>query len=379
MDEELLMKRLLLLAALPGALLAQALEGTWQGTLIPAPNREIRMAFKITKDGNAHQGVFYNLDAGRQLNLGAISLQGNTVTIAIPGMGGNYEGKLDADGNSIAGALTQGPNPLPLALKRATAESAWELPPPPAAPKPLPEGTKLEFEVASIKPSQAPQRVAAGFNVTATQLRSPNISVAGLLTFAFELHLSQVSGLPGWAETEGYEIVARLPQGGDPSDSQLRTMLKNLLQSRFGLSFHMEKRELSVYAIGIGKKGLAGIKMTPSTGSGLNMGSQGPARVRFRGATMGNLAIQLQLRVLDRPVVDQTGLQDRYDFTLDWRPDEFQFPSFSAAQRAAAAAANDGLPDLFTAFQEQLGLKLEATKAPATVLVIDKVSKPSEN
>jgi uncharacterized protein (TIGR03435 family) len=379
MDEELLMKRLLLLAALPGALLAQALEGTWQGTLIPAPNREIRMAFKITKDGNAHQGVFYNLDAGRQLNLGAISLQGNTVTIAIPGMGGNYEGKLDADGNSITGALTQGPNPLPLALKRATAESAWELPPPPAAPKPLPEGTKLEFEVASIKPSQAPQRVAAGFNVTATQLRSPNISVAGLLTFAFELHLSQVSGLPGWAETEGYEIVARLPQGGDPSDSQLRTMLKNLLQSRFGLSFHMEKRELSVYAIGIGKKGLAGIKMTPSTGSGLNMGSQGPARVRFRGATMGNLAIQLQLRVLDRPVVDQTGLQDRYDFTLDWRPDEFQFPSFSAAQRAAAAAANDGLPDLFTAFQEQLGLKLEATKAPATVLVIDKVSKPSEN
>jgi uncharacterized protein (TIGR03435 family) len=379
MDEELLMKRLLLLAALPGALLAQALEGTWQGTLIPAPNREIRMAFKITKDGNAHQGVFYNLDAGRQLNLGAISLQGNTVKIAIPGMGGNYEGKLDADGNSITGALTQGPNPLPLALKRATAESAWELPPPPAAPKPLPEGTKLEFEVASIKPSQAPQRVAAGFNVTATQLRSPNISVAGLLTFAFELHLSQVSGLPGWAETEGYEIVARLPQGGDPSDSQLRTMLKNLLQSRFGLSFHMEKRELSVYAIGIGKKGLAGIKMTPSTGSGLNMGSQGPARVRFRGATMGNLAIQLQLRVLDRPVVDQTGLQDRYDFTLDWRPDEFQFPSFSAAQRAAAAAANDGLPDLFTAFQEQLGLKLEATKAPATVLVIDKVSKPSEN
>jgi uncharacterized protein (TIGR03435 family) len=379
MDEELLMKRLLLLAALPGALLAQALEGTWQGTLIPAPNREIRMAFKITKDGNAHQGVFYNLDAGRQLNLGAISLQGNTVKIAIPGMGGNYEGKLDADGNSITGALTQGPNPLPLALKRATAESAWELPPPSAAPKPLPEGTKLEFEVASIKPSQAPQRVAAGFNVTATQLRSPNISVAGLLTFAFELHLSQVSGLPGWAETEGYEIVARLPQGGDPSDSQLRTMLKNLLQSRFGLSFHMEKRELSVYAIGIGKKGLAGIKMTPSTGSGLNMGSQGPARVRFRGATMGNLAIQLQLRVLDRPVVDQTGLQDRYDFTLDWRPDEFQFPSFSAAQRAAAAAANDGLPDLFTAFQEQLGLKLEATKAPATVLVIDKVSKPSEN
>ena len=94
---------------------------------------------------------------------------------------------------------------------------------------------------------------------------------------------------------------------------------------------------------------------------------------------MANLAIQLQLRVLDRPVIDQTGLAGRYDFTLDWRPDEFHFPRASAAQRAAAVAAGDALPDLFTAFQEQLGLKLEATKAPADVLVIDKVSKPSEN
>ena len=94
---------------------------------------------------------------------------------------------------------------------------------------------------------------------------------------------------------------------------------------------------------------------------------------------MANLAIQLQLRVLDRPVIDQSGLTSRYDFTLDWRPDEFHFPNASPAQRAAALAAADALPDLFTAFQEQLGMKLGATKAPAEVLVIDKVSKPSEN
>jgi uncharacterized protein (TIGR03435 family) len=373
------MKSLLLLAALPSALLAQALEGTWQGTLTPVPNREIRMVFQITRDGNAHQGVFYNLAAGRQLNLGAITLQGNTVKIAIPGMGGTYEGKLEANGNTIAGALTQGANALPLSLKRATAETAWELPAPPAAPKPLPDGTKLEFEVASIKPSPAPQRVPPGFNVTATELRSPNISVAGLITFAFELHQSQVSGLPGWAETEGYTIVAKLPQGGDPTDVQIRTMLKNLLQSRFGLSFHTENRQLSVYAIRMGKNGPAGIKMVTSTNSGLNMGSEGLGRVRFRGATMANLALQLQLRVLDRPAIDPTGLEGRYDFTLNWRPDEMQFPAIPAERRAAGIAANDSLPDLFTAFQEQLGLKLEATKAPATVLVIDKLSKPSEN
>jgi uncharacterized protein (TIGR03435 family) len=188
------------------------------------------------------------------------------------------------------------------------------------------------------------------------------------------------SGLPpSWAETERYDIAARLPQGGEPSDAQIRTMLKELLQSRFGLSFHTEKRAISVYAISIGKNGPAGIKMVKNTTNGIRIGSQGLGRVTFSGATMTNFAIQLQLRVLDRPVIDQTGLTDRCDFTLNWMPDEFQFSRATAAQRAAAVSTGaDTLPDLFTAFQEQLGLKLRTTKAPADVLVIDNVSKPSE-
>jgi uncharacterized protein (TIGR03435 family) len=214
--------------------------------------------------------------------------------------------------------------------------------------------------------------------VTATELRGRS-SLAQLITFAYVLHRSQISGLPGWAETERYEIVAKLPSGGDPSDVQLRAMLQNLIQSRFGLSFHTDKRELSVYAIGVGKQGPAGIKMVKNTNSGARMGAQGLGRTRFQGVTMADLASTLQMRVLDRPVVDQSGLTDRYDFTLDWRPDEFQFPNAPAPQRAAAIAAADALPDLYTAFQEQLGMKLTATKAVADVLVIEKVSRPSEN
>lgn len=377
------MKLWFLLTALAGALLAQTIEGIWQGTLIP-PNQNdgIRLAFKIGKNGNAYRGTFYNLANGRQLNLGAITLQGNAVKIAIPGNGMNYEGKIEADGNSITGTLltqgTQGTNPLPLSLKRATSETAWELPPPPAAPIPLPEGTNPEFEVATIKPAGVSPGL--GLNVTATELRARSISLAGLITFTFELHLTQVLGLPGWAETEGYEIVAKLPQGGEPNDVQIRTMLKNLMQSRFGLSFHTEKRELSVYTISIGKNGPAGIKMVKNTTNGQRAGAQGLGRTTFSGVTMADFAAQLQLRVLDRPVIDRTGLTDRYDFTLNWRPDEFQFPRASAAQRASAVAAGaDALPDLFAAVQEQLGLKLDATKAPVDVLVIDKVSKPSEN
>jgi uncharacterized protein (TIGR03435 family) len=150
------------------------------------------------------------------------------------------------------------------------------------------------------------------------------------------------------------------------------------MKDRFGLSIHTEKRELSVYAIRIGKNGPTGIKMVKNTTNGARVGSQG--RTVFSGVTMAGFAGQLQLRVLDRPVIDQTGLTDRYDFTLNWRPDEFQFPRASADQRAYAVTNGaDGLPDLFTAFQEQLGLKLEGTKALADVLVIDKVLKPSEN
>ena len=371
-------RRILLLAALPGALIGQTLEGTWQGTLaLPNQKREIRTVFRITRDGNSHQGVVYNLETSRQFRLGAITLQGNFVRMAVPGMGGIYDGRIEGD--SITGSLTQGANRLPLPLKRATPTTAWELPPPTTAPKPLPEGTTLEFEVASIKPSGAGPPFNPGFNVTATELRTPNISVAGIILFTYELHASQVLGLPGWAENEGYSIVAKLPQGGEPTDDQIRTMLKNLLKSRFGLSFHTEKRVLSIYAIGIGRNGPAGIRMVPDNNSGANMAAQSPGRVRFRGVTMGNLAAQLQIRVLDRPVIDQSGLTERYDFTLDWRPDEFQFPRLSTAQRAAAITANDSLPDLFTAFQEQLGMKIEAKKAPIDVLLIDSVSRPSEN
>jgi len=224
------MRYLLLIAALPGPLLAQTIEGTWQGTLTPPnQNGELRLVFKIDKNGDLYQGRFYNLENGRQFNLGTITLQRNAVKIAIPGNGMNYEGKIETDGKAITGTLNQGTNPLPLPLKLATSQTAWELPPPPTASKGLPEGTKLEFEVASIKPSPEGQPGNGGFNVTATELRSRNTSLADTITFTFEIHSTQLSGLPSWAETERYDIAARLPQGGEPSDAQIRTMLKDLL------------------------------------------------------------------------------------------------------------------------------------------------------
>ena len=92
---------------------------------------------------------------------------------------------------------------------------------------------------------------------------------------------------------------------------------------------------------------------------------------------MGDLAGLMQQAVLDRPVVDETELRGRYDFTLTWTPDEFQFGGFGI--KVPPATDNAGAPDLFTAFQQQLGLQLKSVKAPVDVLVIDRVERPSEN
>jgi uncharacterized protein (TIGR03435 family) len=374
---EVIVKRLLLLAALPGILLSQTLEGAWQGMLAPPnQNRELRVIFKITKNGNAYQGVLYNLDQNGQLNMGAITLQGNSVKIALPGLAATYDGKLEAD--ALTGNVTQGANVMPLALKRATAETAWEIPPPPAPAKLLPEGTKLEFEVATIKPTPEGQQ-GQGINVNGNLFRTRNTNIVDLFTLAYNIHEKQLEGLPGWARSEHFDIQAPLPEGGSPSEAQLRMMIRNLLRDRFGLGYHTEKRELSVYAIGQGKNGLtSNIVKNESNGTLPGFGSQGVGKLGVRNATMGDLAFFLQFRVLDRPVVDQTGLAGRYDFTIDWKPDEFQFTSASVGQRPVIAA-DDPRPDLMTAMREQLGLKLEATKAPADVYVIDKVSRPSEN
>jgi uncharacterized protein (TIGR03435 family) len=376
------MKQLLLLAALTGALLAQGLAGTWQGTLSPPnQNREIRVVMKITKDEKGHQGTLFNIDQGGRMNLGAITLQGNTAKISVPGLGAEYEGKLDSDEAAINGTMTQGTTPMPLLLKRATPATAWEIPPPPAPPKPMAEGTKLEFEVATIKPTPEGQQ-GNGINVNGRQFRTRNTSLTQLLTFAFKLHRKQVSGLPGWAETEHFDIQAPLPGEGAPNEVQLRTMMQNLIKDRFGLTYHKEKRELSVYAINVGKGGPTGIKMVKNDSQGTlpGFGSQGPGGLRARNATMSDFASFLQFRVLDRPVIDQSGVTDRFDFQLNFKPDEFQYPDAPAGQRSAAPAGGaDARADLFTAFQEQLGMKLEATKAPADVMVIDKVAKPSEN
>lgn len=364
--------------ALPGGVLfAQDLTGAWQGTL--QAGKDLRIVFKISKaDAGALQAVMYSIDQGAQgLPISAVSLQGSAVKMAVPGIGGTYEGRLNADGNSITGTWTQGPKPLPLNLNRATTETAWVIPEPPAPPKPMAADANPVFEVATIKPSR-PEAQGKAFQVKGRQFFTFNTSLTDLITFAYGVHARQITGGPAWMESEKYDLTAQPEGEGQPNDRQWKTMFQKLLADRFQLTFHREKKELSVYAIVVGK---TGPKLTKSGGdpNGLpGLFFRGLGNLPARNATMADFAGVMQSAVLDRPVVDQTGLAGRFDFTLIWTPDEFQFGGLGVRVPPPTGDAA-APPDLFSAFQEQLGLRLESTKAPAEVLVIDRVENPSEN
>jgi uncharacterized protein (TIGR03435 family) len=370
---------LLALAAWSGtALYAQNINATWQGTL-KAGSQDLRIVVKISLDNDRLKAVMYSIDQpGPGIPASAISRDGSTIKMAVAALGGTYEGKLAADGNSITGTWTQG-QPLPLVLTRATAETAWEIPEPPPPPKMMATEAKPTFEVATIKPSKPEERFSLLINRSGI-LNTTASSLSDLIKFAYDLHPRQITGGPSWLETEKFDITAKADTPGIPSHEQLKAMLRQLLADRFQLKFHHDSKELSVYAITVSKTGqkLSKNETNPKGLPGFGGGGRGGLRVV--NATMAEFGAMMQANVLDRPVVDQTGLgAARWDFILKWTPDPSLAPPGAPNAPAPPAPDADAPPDLFLAMQQQLGLKLEATKAAVDVLVIDRAEKPSAN
>lgn len=355
---------------------AQDVTGNWQGTL-KGPT-DLRMVVKVAKAEDAKlSAVFYVIDQSRSLFGSTITVQGTRIRITIASIDSNFEGTLSADGKSIAGKWNQAGQSYQMNLVRATGEAAWPIPEPPAPVPAMAADANPVFEVATIKPSN-PDRPGKAFLVQGRQFSTLNTSLSDLITFAYGLHARQLIGLPDWAEKDKYDITAKPDGVGQPSLNQWKTMFQKLLVERFQLTFHKDKRELSVYALTVGK---SGPKLTKSQGdpNGLpGLFFRGLGVLPAQNATMGDFAGVMQSAVLDKPVVDQTGITGRYDFMLNWTPDESQFGGLGA--RVPPPADNAAAPpDLYTAIQEQLGLKLAAAKAPVDVLVIDHVEKPSGN
>jgi uncharacterized protein (TIGR03435 family) len=273
------------------------------------------------------------------------------------------------------------------------------------------QGARPEFEVASIKPSPPDEfeRSGSGVHIDGSQVSFKFLSLSNYIAHAYRVKNYAISG-PEWIASERFDITAKLP--ANAPRKQLPEMLQALLEDRFRLKVHRENRELPVYAMVIGKSGLKMQESPPDSPPAAqnevrrgfsSAAVQGPGGVtvelgnggyytfadnKLEGRKMKVSSIVNVLSAfMDRPVVDMTNLKGNYNFVLELTPEDFRAMSIRAAIAAgvalppqaiqmAEAASGDSLSNAL----DKLGLKLESSKAPLEVIVIDHAEKtPSDN
>jgi len=219
-----------------------------------------------------------------------------------------------------------------------------------------------EFEVASIKPVRDD-----GHHDSDTfqgRFVAHNLTLKRLIAMASDVDDSLVTGGPGWVDSESYDINAKIPADYPKwSPEQFRHMVQGLLADRFHLAVHRERREIAGYALVVVRSGST-MKPAKPNDNGSDFSSHN-THLDATNVTMEGFARRLSRnRDIGKVVIDKTGLTGHFDFELDW---------------AAAQAESDDHPGIFTALQEQLGLKLESARVPVEAVVIDRAEQPSEN
>jgi uncharacterized protein (TIGR03435 family) len=360
-----------------GAVQAQDAMQTWQGTL-HLGQQDLRLVLQASNADGVVKGRLFSIDQqdGRGMGTSTMSLQDGVLKFTIVGMDASYEGKIGPDGKSAVGTWKQGGREIPLTLEHVAADAAWEIPKVTAAMSMMDPKIVPGYEVATIK-SASPDERGMGFTLRGRHFATINTTTKDLIMMGYSLQEKQVIGGPDWMATDHYDLDVLPDAEGLPSIDQSRAIVRKILADRFGLKFHEDSRELSVYVLTVAKTGAKFSKSGSDPNSPPGLGFRAPGRMMVRNATMAEFA-QVMEGVMDRPVLDQTGLKDRYDFQLNWTPDESQFGGRVPPQQQGSDSA-DAPPPLFTAIQEQIGLKMDATKAPAKVMVIDGLEKPSAN
>jgi uncharacterized protein (TIGR03435 family) len=353
-------------------------DDTWQGTL-QTPQRGLRLVLKISKTADGKlSSTFYSIDqGGAPLVAKTTTFQNGELTLNIEAIDGAYTGKMSSDGTTITGEWKQGDRPLPLILVRATPDTAWAIPEPPPKLPPMAADADPSFEVATIKPTP-PDFKGKGFGGPPRRFSTRGTTLEDLMSFIYGVNAKQIVGAPDWASTERFDITTGEPDApGAPNQKQQKLMLRKVVEARFGLKFHKDQKEMSAYVLSVAKDGP---KMTKSDGD-----PHSPPAFFFtklghltvRNATMLDVVQGFQGAVFDRPVVDHTGIEGRWNFSLKWTPDETQFQVFGA--KIVPDESADAPPPIYTAIQEQVGLKLDAAKTMVDVMVLDHVEKPGEN
>jgi len=244
------------------------------------------------------------------------------------------------------------------------------------------------FEVASIKLNKSGSG-SSHSDFDHGRFTAINVRVKSLIQYeAYGITGAQIAGGPGWLDSEAFDISAKVDDATaeqmktldrDKRRQLIRQLFQQLLAERFKLAVHWETKELPVYALVVAKSGPRLTKSKDADGgTSVSSGSGGGTSMTARGVTMTRLAqtlTQSSSRDLGRIVIDKTGLEGTYDLALQWTPEDRSAAAINIANDNTSAQA----ASIFTALQEQLGLKLESTKGPVETLVIDHVEQPSEN
>jgi uncharacterized protein (TIGR03435 family) len=210
------------------------------------------------------------------------------------------------------------------------------------------------FEVASIKPSTVELGSSSEIGSDKGRIAGRNVTLKRCIRGAYDIPEAQVFGGPKWVDEERYDIDAKA--AGPAGNGEMMVMLQQLLAERFKLVIHRETRPLAGYALVVGKKGLTAKASEPGAGPRSNSNRHS---IDATACSMACLAMKLS-EVLHVPVTDSTGLEGKFDFKLEWTPDDLQTA-------------------VLPALEEQLGLKLEGRKIPTQVIVIDSAEKASAN
>lgn len=240
------------------------------------------------------------------------------------------------------------------------------------------------FDVISVRPNKGADSISR-VRLDADGLAAENVTVHMLLMESYQLNEDQLVGEPPWAKTNRFDIQAKIA-GPDVarlaklSTRDRRSMFRQVLTEQFHLTTHIETKQLPVYVVTVAKAGPKFKQHVPDpahpereNGSGWFNWSRG--KLVAKGPTMSYFLYALSLE-LRRTFVDKTGLRGRYDFSLEWTPDDMAVSSQGNSD-GSQSAADDSAPSIFTAIQEQLGLKLESAKGPVQVMVIDKITRPT--
>ena len=239
------------------------------------------------------------------------------------------------------------------------------------------------FEVTFIKVNRSGAMNSGFKRFTGGMLNATNITLKMLIAFAYDIPEDRVHGGPAWLDSERYDIIAkpdRSPEGGngkavDRSVSMIRRRTQGLLADRFQLAIRTETRQLPIFNLVVANGGPKNLQ--PPKGTIPDLINNGH-KVTCQKASMEFFAKVFLTDQVGRPVVDKTGIQGDFDFTLEWTPDAA--PPRTPAETVAERGAPDPLgPGLFTALPLQLGLKLETSKGPVEILLVDRAEKAKEN